>query len=96
MTSVSFFVGVSNLGAPSITKNWALKIVTPKGTIIEGIGPIHVEEGFQLHRNDKPGLEFNGSDAIYIKTAETPIVKGSQINGSIVFFLQSPSWRCHE
>jgi hypothetical protein len=82
--NVLFVVSLNNDGAPSITKNWSASIDIPRRGSISGT-PVHYRRGFDFLGNGEEGQRLENSDAIYEKTAERPVMEGSEVHGFLVF-----------
>jgi len=86
-TRVVFGVSVTNNGAPSITKNWLARIDIPGRGSVSSI-PIHYPRGFDLTKDGQVGERLKNSDAIFEKTAESPVTTGAEVHGWLLFFLK--------
>jgi len=87
ITVVTLIVSVTNLGAPSITKNWWVSITTPDGELVSR-EPIYYRKGWDDSKEGEPGLRIYNSDAIYARTGEDPIPRGGEKHGNLVFFFK--------
>jgi hypothetical protein len=87
ITIVTFIVSVTNLGAPSITKNWWVSIKTPDREFVSRT-PIYYRKGWDDTKEGEPGLRIQNSDAIYARTGEDPIPRGGEKHGNLVFLFK--------
>lgn len=82
---LTLFVRISNLGAQSVVRDYALSIDLPdRGRVV--IPPIHLSgDELRLFRDNSSTINYKMEDAIYLKTAREPIKTGDMKEGFIVF-----------
>lgn len=85
-TAILLVVNISNLGMPTTVGRWSLSVFLGE----EESRPariIFVPENITLSRTPGETWVWSGSDALYNKTAESPIPTGGTVRGILMFDL---------
>jgi hypothetical protein len=97
-TTVQVVASITNLGQPTVVKNWTLRVKAPNAERIEGVGRFIVpNKPVVLRLASGETRRFSPNDALYNKGIAAPIQTGGEITGLILFDLkntgQQDVWR---
>ena len=88
-TVITLVASTRNTGMPTVAESYSLSVRVPGKTEITAM-PTHIPGNIILGRDSKSGRIFQGSDALYSKTAQ-PIPTGGVVNGVVLFIINNVS-----
>jgi hypothetical protein len=87
---VTSFVSISNLGAPSVAREWRVSVTRPGST--EAINAIAIIPPLQgrviLERENQPPVTIPATEELASKTAQNPIARGEARVGYLLFMVE--------